>query len=186
MGWAFLVVWLPSYLKEVQGVPEQQGALMVSIVLAMGMLGQLLGGRIADWSVRSFGLRVGRVLPIAVANFLAGLAYLVCMRLDSAWGVVACCAVVSLMTDVANPSIWAFMQDVGGRNTGSVFGWGNMWGNFGAAAHSKLIPVVLALGNSGGWGYTFVFVTCAASYFIAGSCALGMNATRLLMSREEV
>ncbi len=62
---------------------------------------------------RRFGLRWGRVLPMSVSGFLAGSAYLVCLQMDSAWGVVACCAVVSFAVDLGNPAIWAFMQDVG-------------------------------------------------------------------------
>lgn len=180
IGWAFLVNWLPTYLKEVHHVSDQSGALLVSIVLLMGMPGQILGGMATDWSVRKFGLRIGRVLPITVASFIAGLAYLACLNLESVWGIVFCCAVVSMMTDVANPSIWAFMQDVGGRNTAAIFGWANMWGNFGAAVSAKLVPFLLVYGSSGGTGQSMVFGVCALSFFIAGLSALGMNATKPL------
>jgi len=180
IGWAFLITWLPTYLKEVHRVPEQRGAMMVTLVLASGMLGQLLGGRATDWSVRRFGLRLGRVLPIAGAYFVAGTAYLICPWIDSVWGILACCAVVSLMTDLGNPSIWAFMQDVGGRNTGSIFGWANMWGNFGAAVSAKLVPLLMVYGASQGMGQNLVFLTCAAAFFVAGLAALGMDATRPL------
>ncbi len=154
MGWAFLVTWIPTYLKEVHQVPEQRGALMVTIILAMGIIGQFIGGRLTDWSVKRFGLRRGRVLPVVVTSFLAGTAYLVCLGSGALWVVIGCCAIVSLMTDIGNPSLWAIMQDTGGRNTGSLFGWGNMWGNFGAALHAKLIPILLAstLGSTYGYG----------------------------------
>lgn len=186
IGWAFLVTWLPTYLKEVKQIPEQQGALMVSIVLSAGMLGQLIGGKATDLSVQTFGLRIGRVLPISIAYSIAGCAYLGCLGIDSAWGIVACCTVVSLMTDVGNPSIWAFVQDVGGRNTGAIFGWANMWGNFGAATSAKMVPWLLAAGSSAGSGQQMIFVTCASAFFVAGLVALGMNATRpLLTSRVE-
>ncbi len=178
-GWVFLVTWLPTYLKEVQKVPEQQGAVMVSIVLAMGMLGQLIGGRATDWSVGRFGLR-GRPFPIATAAFIAGCAYLACLRIDNVWGVVACCAIVSMMTDVGNPSIWGFMQDVGGRNTGSIFGWGNMWGNFGAAISAKVVPLLMVQGSQSGGGQSLVFITCAGAFFVAALAALGMDATKPL------
>ena len=178
MGWAFLVTWIPTYLKEVHQVPEQRGALMVTTILAMGIVGQFIGGRLTDWSVRRFGLRIGRVLPVTVTSFLAGTAYLVCLGSGSLWVVVGCCAVVSLMTDIGNPSLWAIMQDTGGRNTGSIFGWGNMWGNFGAALHAKLIPMLLASTLGSTYGYGIVFVVCALSFFIAGVSALGMNASK--------
>lgn len=186
IGWAFLVTWLPTYLKEEKQVPEQTGALMVSLVLAAGMLGQLVGGKMTDWSVRQFGLRYGRVLPISTANFIAGTAYLGCLSIDSVWGIVALCAVVSMMTDVANPSIWAFMQDVGGKNTGAIFGWANMWGNFGASFSSKMVPWLMAYGASSGSGQGLVFTMCGTAFFVAGLAALGMNATMPLLSERRL
>lgn len=182
VGWAFLVTWLPTYLKETHKVSESQGALMVTLVLSTGMLGQLLGGRGTDWSVGRFGLRLGRVLPISFAYFVAGISYIGCLFIDSAWGVVVCCALVSLMTDFANPSIWAFMQDVGGRNTGAIFGWANMWGNFGASASSMIVPGLLLYGATSGSGQSLVFVMCACAFFVAGLAALGMDATRPLQT----
>lgn len=178
MGWAFLVTWIPTYLKEVHQVPEQRGALMVTIILAMGIIGQFIGGRLTDWSVKRFGLRRGRVLPVVVTSFLAGTAYLVCLGSGALWVVIGCCAIVSLMTDIGNPSLWAIMQDTGGRNTGSLFGWGNMWGNFGAALHAKLIPILLASTLGSTYGYGIVFVVCALCFFLAGICAMGMNASK--------
>lgn len=154
----------------------------MTIVLAMGMVGQLVGGRAADWSVRRFGLRFGRVLPITVANYIAGIAYLGCFLFDSLWVVIACCAIVSMMTDVGNPSIWAFMQDVGGKNTGAMFGWANMWGNFGASVSSKIVPMLLAYGANAGSGQGLVFLTCATAFFVAGTAALGMDATKPLQT----
>lgn len=181
IGWAFLVTWLPTYLKEAHQVPEQRGALMVSVILAMGMMGQFAGGRLTDWSVRRFGLRLGRILPVTSTSFVAGLAYLMCIGGGSLWLVVVCCAVVSLMTDVGNPSLWAIMQDIGGRNTGAIFGWGNMWGNFGAALHAKLIPLLLGSTLESNSGYAMVFLLCAISFFVAGFCALGINASKPIM-----
>jgi nitrate/nitrite transporter NarK len=86
------------------------------------------------------------------------------------------------MTDFANPSIWAFMQDVGGRNTGAIFGWANMWGNFGASVGSMIVPSLLLYGASSGSGQSLVFVTCALAFFIAGCAALGMDATKPLQT----
>ncbi|HIK93233.1 MAG TPA: MFS transporter, partial [Planctomycetes bacterium] len=146
IGWAFLITWLPTYLKESKDLDDKRGALMVTIILATGMLGQLIGGWAADRSVRRFGLRIGRVLPISIACTIAGISYLCCPFIDSVWGVVTCLAIVSLMTDIGNPSVWGFMQDVGGRNTGAIFGWANMWGNFGAAVSAIMFPKLLNYG----------------------------------------
>lgn len=153
---------------------------MVSAVLAVGMAGQLIGGWATDRSVQAFGLRRGRILPICTAHTLAGCAYLCCLGLDSVWPIVVCCAIVSLMTDVANPSIWGFMQDIGGRNTGAVFGWANMWGNFGASVSAMMVPRLLEYGAEDGSGQKLVFMACAGAFFVAGLAAMGMDASRPL------
>ncbi len=185
VGWAFLLTWLPTYLRDSKGVDLNTGAVMVSLILACGMVGQLIGGWATDASVRRFGLRIGRVLPICVASTLAGCAYLGCLGLDNVWAIVACCGLVSLMTDVGNPSIWSFMQDIGGRGTGTVFGWANMWGNFGAAFSASMVPRLMAWGSASGSGQNLVFIGCASAFFIAGLAALGMDATKPLQPKHE-
>jgi len=90
-----------------------------------------------------------------------------------------------MMTDVGNPSIWGFMQDVGGRNTGSIFGWANMWGNFGAAVSAKIVPLLMVYGSSTGSGQGLVFMMCAGAFFVAGLAALGMDATKPLKVGSE-
>lgn len=179
-GWAFLILCLTNYLSDVKGMPNAQAAFMVTIVLAMGMVGQPIGGWATDWSVRKFGLRVGRVLPISVASFIAACSYLSCLAIDSVWGIVFCCAMVSLMTDIGSPSNWAFMQDVGGKNTASIFGWANMWGNFGAASSPIAIAYLLEYGALHDLGYAPVFLACAAAFLVSSMAALGMNATKPL------
>ncbi len=183
VGWVFLVTWLPMYLKEQKGVGDLEGGRMVTIVLACGIPGQLVGGWLADLSVRHFGLRWGRVLPMSASGFLAGSAYLACLQMDTAWGVIACCCVVSFAVDMGNPAIWAFMQDVGGRATAAAFGWGNMWGNFGASAFSMLVPWLLAVGTSGEAGQRNVFLVCAGSLFIYSVIALGLDATKPVLKQ---
>jgi ACS family glucarate transporter-like MFS transporter len=161
-----------------------QGGRMVTLVLAFGMFGQLAGGWVADLSVRRLGLRWGRVLPMSLSGLVAGAAYVVCLQLDSAWGVVACCCVVSFAVDMGNPAIWAFMQDVGGRATAAAFGWGNMWGNFGASAISMLVPYMLELGKQGGTGQRNVFLLCAGSLFLYSVIVWGIDATRPVLKPE--
>ena len=179
VGWVFLVTWLPTYLVEVRGVGEVEGGRMVTYVLAFGMLGQVVGGWFCDWATRHFGLRWGRVLPMSSSMFLCAGAYVCCPYVGSTWALIACCAVVSFGTDMANPATWAFMTDVGGRGTAAAMGWGNMWGNFGAAASALLVPWLLLKG--GGDGKTVVFFTLAGAFVLAGLVVLPMDATRKLL-----
>ena len=114
--------------------------------------------------------------------FLCAAAYVLCPYLNSTWALIACCAIVSFGTDMANPATWAFMGDVGGRGTAAAGGWGNMWGNFGASASSMLVPWLLVKG--GGDGKTLVFFTLAGAFVMAGLLVLGMDATKKLLPDE--
>ncbi len=177
IGWVFLVTWLPTYLKEVKGVDPKIGGLMSTIVLVAGIVGMLCGGRLTDFATRRLGVRWGRSLPLVACYGIALVAYLACLRLESAWAFIAAASLVAFVTDMSVPAIWAYMQDVGGRNTAAVFGWGNMWGNLGAATTPLLVPIVLEQWDSNGdWHEAFLIFSLG--YLIAGLAALGINANR--------
>ena len=182
IGWGFLVTWLPTYLVKVRHVEEIEGGRMVTCVLAFGMLGQIAGGFYCDWLTRRFGLRWGRVLPMTSAMLVCAAAYACCPFVSSTWLLVTCCAVVSFCVDLANPALWAFMGDVGGRATAAAGGWGNMWGNFGASAGALLVPWLMKVG--GGDGKMFVFFTLAGAFVLAALVVLPMDATKKLIADE--
>lgn len=184
IGWGFLVTWLPTYLVEEHHVGQVEGGRMLTYVLAFGMLGQIAGGYYCDWATRRYGLRWGRLLPMTSAMFICAAAYVCCPFVSSTWLLVACCAVVSFCTDLANPALWAFMGDVGGRATAAAGGWGNMWGNFGASAGAMLVPWLMKVG--GGDGKTLVFFTLAGAFVLAGLVVLPMDATKKLIPDEPV
>ncbi len=173
LGWAFLPLLLPTYLLEEHHVPIIERGWMASVPLALGMLGMLAGGRITDWAARHLGIRWGRALPVALTRFLAAIAYLLVFLLPlGPWAATLVLALVAIGTDMGSPAVWAFMQDVGGRNVGSILGWGNMWGNFGALVCA---PLLLAIQQQGGYSGAFLF--CAAAFAVSGLAALGINAS---------
>jgi MFS family permease len=182
LGWGFLVTWLPTYLIEERHVGQLEGGRLVTYVLAFGMAGQLAGGWYCDWATRRLGLRWGRVLPMSSAMFVCAAAYFCCPFVESTWLLVLCCALVSFGTDVANPALWAFMGDVGGRATAAAGGWGNMWGNFGASAGALLVPWLMKIG--GGDGKLLVFSTLAGAFVLAGLVVLPMDATKKLVGDD--
>lgn len=182
LGWGFLVTWLPTYLVEERGVGQVEGGRLLTYVLAFGMLGQVAGGYFCDWATRRFGLRWGRLLPMTSSMFVCAAAYLCCPFVESTWLLIACCATVSFCTDLANPALWAFMGDVGGRATAAAGGWGNMWGNFGASAGALLVPWLLKVG--GGDGKILVFFTLAGAFILAGLIILPMDATKKLLQED--
>jgi hypothetical protein len=107
---------------------------------------------------------------------------MMCPMFESVWPVVICCGIVSMMNDVANPSIWGFVQDVGGENTAAVYGWMNMWGNFGASLCAFMVPKLQALGETPEQGTLFVFAACASGFVVAAIAMLGIDGTRPVRS----
>ena len=172
IGWVFLVTWFPRYLIENHQVPILERGLMASTPLFAGWLGMLGGGRLTDWLVGRVGLRWGRRIPWAFSRFIAMGAFLACPFLDTPWAITTALAVVAISTDLGVAPAWAFFQDVGGKYVGSILGWGNMWGNLGAAASPVLLAWVFTT-----WGWNEMFMVCAVGFLAAGSFALAIDAT---------
>lgn len=178
-GWAFLITWLPTYLVEVRGMDRVAANKYVSLALAASLGGMLFGGWWCDLLTRKFGQKWGRRLPILIGASVSATAYLLCPFLDSAFAVVICCAVVAFATDSVTPAIWTLAQDIGGAHVASTLAWSNMWGNFGASAIAKLIPMMLAATwHRADW--TEVFVACALGFVLLGSSALVIDSTKKL------
>ncbi len=187
IGWIFLVSWLPRYLDTEHGIPLTQRAWMSSIPLFVGWFGMLWGGLLTDQLVSRVGLRWARVLPISLSRFLAMAAYAVCLFDPSPWMAVACFSVVAFATDLGNPAIWAFSQDVGGRHVGSVLGWGNMFGNLGATIAPSLLISLCAV-ESGGetiYHWNYVFLVCGGAFLISGLAALGIDPTKPIVKEDQ-
>ncbi len=179
-GWAFIVLLLPEYLEKAHHVPVIQRGWMAGLPILVGMVGMLNGGWLTDVLTRTLGLRWGRGLPMAATRFMAMTAYLSCLVLDSPWLITMAFCVVTISTDLGTSSIWAFKQDIGGRYVGSVLGWGNMWGNFGAAVS----PLVLTA-FYGPLRWQLCFLACATAFAISGFAALGVDARIPIVPKEE-
>lgn len=174
-GSAFLITWLSTYLKEEQRVADLAGGRMVTVVLAVGAAAALAGGWFADRCVARLGLRRGRSFALCAPSLLAACGYVGCLFLHRPWLVVACCAVVAIGVDMGNPAQWAVLQDIGGHSPAMVFGWGNMWGNLGAALVSAAVPW-MTVATPGVDSHRYVFLACAAALVIGGALAWTVNA----------
>jgi len=171
VSWAFLITSLPDFLNDRFGADPEDVGRMQTVALAIGCLGMALGGLFADLMYGWLGPRWGRSAPLAVVMAGCAITYLSATVLPTAWAVIVSLGVMAFLVDLANPTIWAFAQDVGGRYVGASLGWGNMLGNFGAAAS----PVVLQLVRAK-LGWDVAFLICAGSFVLAGVCGIGLNA----------
>ncbi len=172
-GWIFLGFWLPAYLAEVHRVPAVARGWMAAVPMAVGMFGMLAGGWLTDRLTRAVGLRWGRGLPMSLTRFAAMAAFAACALGPSPWLAVAALAAVAVAVDLGTASVWAFMQDVGGRYVGSILGWGNMWGAVGAAVSPLVIGAEI---SDPRLGWNAAFLTCAVAFLVSGLAALGVDA----------
>jgi MFS family permease len=152
------------------------------------MAGLLVGGRLTDWLTARIGLKWGRRLPIAATRFVAACGYGLALLFASLpsdspfqnpWAFAAAFSLVTLGVDMGIAPVWAVMQDIGGKNVGAVLGWGNMWGNFGAALapliYNRILGETPTLGD-----WNNIFLCCLASCVLSGIGAFGIDATRTL------
>ncbi len=177
-GWIFIITLFPDYLEKVFGTPADTRAFYQSLPLYFGIAGMLIGGWWTDRIFRLAGPRWGRSIPMAASRVIVGLSYIVCLFLgDALWVTIMMC-VVAAATDMGNPAFWAYCQDVGGKYVGSVVGWGNMWGNLGAAIAPQLFILIKSYHpDDPKAGWASVFLVCAVVQVIGAVAAMGIDAT---------
>jgi ACS family glucarate transporter-like MFS transporter len=184
-GWIFIGSLLPTYLLAVHQVPDQERGWMASVPFLVSLPMMIVGGAWTDWMTKRFGPKLGRSFPLGVTRMVAAGAFVACYLLDSAWGVVGALCVFSVASDMGLPAVWAYCLDVGGRNVGMVLGWGNMWGNLGAAiAPTALGWILLNYVDDKVAGYRMVFLTCAAVFFVIGVASFFIDATRPIVKAD--
>ena len=177
-AWVFLITLLPGYLEEVFQTPLKTRAFYQSFPLYFGIIGMFFGGWVTDRCFRLMGPKWGRALPMAASRIIVGISYLICMFLGDPLLVTLVMCVVAMATDMGNPAFWAFCQDVGGKYVGSVVGWGNMWGNIGAALAPEIFILVKEMyPNDPMMGWNAVFLLCAIVQVVGAVAAMGINAT---------
>ena len=175
IGWAFLVTWLPRYLREVHRVPFEERSVMASIPLWIGCVGMLTGGWATDRLTKAMGLRIGRSWPVGLSRFVGAAAFAGMLIHPDAWTATILFAVVAFSTDFSSPPMWAYSQDVGGRYTAAILGWSNMWGNLGAAFSPLLLNYLLGE-NKDNWDAAFG--ACAVAFVVAGVTGMFIDATK--------
>lgn len=131
----------------------------------------LLGGLVTDKLVSLVGVRWARRIPWIGSKAIAVVAFAISPLLPSPWLVTAMMATVAFCVDFGNPASWAFTQDVGGKHVGSVLGFGNMWGNLGAA-----VSPILLIWISVNYSWTHMFYTCAGLFTVSTICCFFIDA----------
>ena len=169
-GWAFVINSMSTYLKEVRHLTDTQNGRVSTLALGIGLAGLLLGGLATDYASRRWGADRGRRVILISTRFLAAAMFLLCLRAQSVWQITLCLGLMTFFTDAALPAVWTWMQDAGGDHIAPIFGWGNLWGNFGAAIQPLANGwIVSRFDANKDWSESFV--VSAAAFIMAGVIA---------------
>ncbi len=194
-GWIFLGSMMPTYLERVYAVPEVERGWMSSLPFLISLPMMIFGGAWTDWMTARYGAYWGRCIPLASTRFIAATAFIVAIFLDDPWQITAVFCFFSVFSDMGLPAIWAYNLDVGKRNVGLVLGWGNMWGNLGAAVSPMVLGFVLKAyvdfdksftPEDARAGYNAVFLVSACVFATIGVASFLVDATKPLEPNETV
>lgn len=181
LGWVFLITYTARFLTERFAVPIDELSFMTTAPLLAGAFGMIAGGWYTDRLARRAGRRLGRAVPMGWFRFPCVPVMVACAFLPTAWGVVVALCVTAWFTDFGIPATWAFAQETGGKQAGTVLGWANMWGNLGAGLGAKLIGVV-----SAAHGWDAAMYLCAAAFAVTGVAGAMLNADEPLIPADGV
>lgn len=192
IGWVFLVTWLSRYFIEMHNVPILERSVLVMMPNLVGLCGGFLGGRWVDWLLPRIGLKWSRSLPPIVTRFIAAGGYGMCLyfasqpagsALNSPWAFTAAFCLIYFSVDLGQSAFWAYAQDAGGKYVGSVLGWGNMWGNLGAAFGPLLYNSLLGENPTvAEWNNLFWLGLIA--FVFAGVATFGLDASKPVFVEE--
>jgi MFS transporter, ACS family, glucarate transporter len=157
------LTWFPKYLISARHVDLKTAGSLTSIVLAAGMVGDILGGTISDYLVH----RTGRVTfsrrVVAIAGFLITALFIPISVLSADLTVSIICfgiAVFGLELTVSNS--WAVTLDIGGPVAGSCSAVMNSFGNLCSALFTSRVGAFEST-----YGWNAVFFTVAAAGVVA-------------------
>jgi ACS family glucarate transporter-like MFS transporter len=173
VGWAFLITKMPEFFDSFSDVSPGERGRVSALPVVFGIVGMLCGGWVTDRLSRGFGVRTGRRVPLGLMPAVAAVAYLLCAAAENKWAAAVLIGVMSLATDLANPAYWAFAQDVGRRHAAAALGWGNMFGQFGAALSPILLGEVQIV-----FGWPAMFVAGAVAFAVGSAAGFMMDASR--------
>ena len=120
--WYFYVTWLPTYLREGRHVSATEAATLSTLPLLLGGIGSLVAGyaaaRIRRRNIAVFGFVMSGVLLFFVT------------RIDSTPVAMLAMGLASFCSDLTMPISWNACVEIGRRNTATLSGTMNMFGNF--------------------------------------------------------
>jgi sugar phosphate permease len=171
--WVFLT-WLPSYLSDARGFTVDRIALMATLPLLGGVVGDTLGGVISDAIFRRTGnLRLAR-RALLVAGLGGAFAFIVPAALTgSALAAVYLLAAAFFFLELSNAVLWTLPIDIAGRYAGTAGGIMNT--GFGVAG--MISPLVFGVLIQRTGHYELPFFISAGLLLVGAISSLGIDPT---------
>ena len=132
--WAnyFFIAWMPVYLQEERHFSEAQMKPIIFSLFIAAIIGLLAGGFIADWLVKTKGLRFGRRLVGMTGMGMCGLLILITAVAVQNNLAAFCLIAANGFYGLSVMSSFGVCSDIGRNNSGTVAGAMNFSGQMGA------------------------------------------------------
>lgn len=171
--WVFLT-WLPSYLSDARGFKLREMAVMTTLPLLAGVVGDTLGGVISDGIFRRTGnLRLARRAPLVVGLAGAFAFLLPAIVTGSAVGAVSLLAAAFFFLELTNAVLWTLPIDIAGEYAGTAGGMMNT--GFGVAG--MISPVVFGILIQRTGRYELPLTISAVLLLVGALCSLAIDPT---------
>ncbi len=171
--WVFLT-WLPSYLADARGFRLDQIALMTTLPLLGGVVGDTLGGVMSDTIYRRTGnLRLARRTLLLVGLGGAFTFILPAIVTGSAIRAVYLLATAFFFLELTNAVLWTLPLDIAGQHAGTAGGIMNT--GFGVAG--MISPVVFGVLIQRTGHYELPLFISAGLLLAGAFCAMGIDPT---------
>jgi MFS family permease len=174
IGWAFAINSMSDHFKNAHHISDKTNGDISTLTLTFAIPALLVGGFVTDLCTRWLGVRYGRLVPMISTRFLAAGTFLACMWTDQLSVLVVLLGLMIFWNDAGLPSMWAWAQDVGGRQVAPILGWANMFGNFGAAVQPLLLLGITTYLDANGDGRE-AFIASSLAFAISGALCFGIN-----------
>jgi len=160
--WYFYVTWLPSYLQEARHVSGMRAATLAMLPLLFGGFGSFVAGfaaaRIPRRRIAFFGFLFSGLLLFAVT------------RIDNTWLAMLAMGLASFCSDLTMPISWNACVEIGRRNTATLSGAMNMFGNFAGFVAPVISGLILARFPAGPGGWDMLLYLIAVASLVAAAC----------------
>jgi len=174
--WVFLT-WLPSYLVDARGFALHRMALMATLPLLAGVVGDTLGGVISDAIYRrTRNLRLARrsMLVVGLGGSFAFITPAVVT--GSAATAVSLLAAAFFCLELANAVLWTLPLDIAGEHAGTASGMMNA--GFGVAGIISPLVFGLLIQRTGRYEIPMLI---SAGLLLAGAvCSLKIDPTAMV------